>query len=154
MTGLDTLVCCWISVAERACLQFNLKDFPLSLVYSSEHKIITLTLWELIPMKITPFPAERVTRHCSFPGNLSKLLHLFLHTFTTSTIAIKLVVDFSTGFHTNRFEATISVKPFLVFLDMHLYGHMEPPPEMFGSVEQPSHSADDSLGACFLLDAL
>lgn len=127
---------------------------PPRLVYSSEHKIITLTLCELIPMKITPFPAERVAWHCSFPGNLSKLLYLGLRTVTTCNIVIKLVVDFSTGLHTDRFEATSYVKPFLVFLPMHLYGHLEPPPEMFASVEQPSHSADDRLGACFLLDAM
>lgn len=63
-------------------------------------------------MKITPFPAESVTWHCSFPGNLSKLLRLGLHTFAMCNIAIKLVVDFSTGSHTDRFEATSSEKPF------------------------------------------
>lgn len=109
---------------------------------------------ELIPVKITPFPAERLPWCCSCPGNTSELLHLGLCTFTTSNIAINLVVDFSTGLHTDRFEAAISVNPFLVFLPMHLCGHMEPPPEVFASVEQPSHPAADRLGARFLLYAM
>lgn len=95
------------------------KWIPPSLIYSSEQKIISLTLCELIPMKGTLFPAERAACHCSFPGNLAKLLDLGLHTFTMCDTVIKLVVDFCPGLHIDRFEATGSAKPFLVFVWPH-----------------------------------
>lgn len=55
---------------------------------------------------------------------------LDFHTFTMSNIAMKAVVSFSPGLHSDRFEATGSVMLLLVFLPMRLYGHMETPPEM------------------------
>lgn len=131
---LETLAYCWISAVEKACLWFNPKRFPSPsslAIYSPQHKIITLTLCEWIPMQVTPFPTEWVPWHWSCPGNLSKLLHLGLHTFTMSNIAIKPVVSFSPGLHSDRFEATSSVMLLLVFLPMCSYGHMEPPPEVF-----------------------
>lgn len=96
--------------------RIELKRNPPSLVYSSEQKIISLTLCELIPVKGTPVPAERAACHCSFPGNLSKLLDLGLHTVTMCATAIKLVLDFCPGLHIDSFEATGSAKPFLVFV--------------------------------------
>lgn len=118
---LETLAYCWIFAVVKACLWFNLKDsLPLPLLPFIHLSTIPLTLCEWIPMQVTPFPTEWVPWHWSFPGNLSKLLHLGLHTCTVSNI--KPVGNFSPGLHSDRFEATSSVMLLLVFLPMCSYG--------------------------------
>lgn len=66
-------------------------------------------------------------------------------------ITVKLIVDFGTGLHTDRFEATNSVK---LFYPMDLCTYVVPPSEIFASVEQLAYSADDKQGAHFLLDVM
>lgn len=140
-TGLETLVC-WIAVVEKASLQFNLKDpHPPCLFICAQNDYFDI-VWADSREDNGPPCRERPGAGAS-PGNPPKPLHLGLHTFPVCNIAIKLVVDFSPSLHTDRLEGTSSVKLFLVFLPMHLHGHMEPPPEMFASVEQPSHSVED-----------
>lgn len=113
VASLKTLLCCWISVVEKACLWFNPKDSPHNLFIWAQNYYFDIVWADF--HEDSSLPCRESGLACSFPGNLSKLLHLGLCTFTTCNIAIKLVADFSTGHHTDRFEATSSLKPFLVF---------------------------------------
>lgn len=100
-------------------------------------------------MKTTPFPQSSLARQLSRkPLKTASSWPTF---FTTCNIAGKLVVDFGTGLHTDRFEATSSIMP---FYPMDLCTYVAPTPEIYVSVEQLSCSADDGQGACFILDAM